>query len=205
VCKTAKKLSRSTIMGDVNGSNGCINNSEGNVGEQGPRNNIIYHSASYETTPLLSVVQGETGSSGLNYNNASKKYDSSGKYVQVPKYPSNKSYFTGANPKTAINVMLLTVIFQSVGFTLVLPSMYLYMKSVSVPPLSFIQLCCLAKYCGDNQNIPHALYSFFISLISLTVIRLGVKILFMVGLLPYIKTVFKCYFYFNLIFFVDIV
>lgn len=98
----------------------------------------------YETTPLLAfdhenppippdlVSINDTAVTSSKYNVVS------GRYVQVPQHPSNSIYSTSnynrenklKASKSSINVVLLTVVFQSVGFTLVLPSMYLYLKSV---------------------------------------------------------------------------
>lgn len=70
---------------------------------------------------LVSINSGDNVITSSRYNKVS------GKYVEVPQY-NNNGQLTAS--KTTINVVLLTVMFQSVGFTLVLPSMYLYLKSV---------------------------------------------------------------------------
>jgi len=106
-----------------------------------PPNAVIYHSASYETTPLLSFTgTNDTSSSSTaaivlqtsarNYNNTSNKAynNNSGRYPSVPKYPSNRSY--QPPPIPGLYAVLITVVLQSIGFTLVLPSMYLYLGSV---------------------------------------------------------------------------
>jgi hypothetical protein len=104
-----------------------------------PPNAPIYHSVTYETTPLLSFAGPNVGESftslspavlhpsGRNYNNTSNRvYNSTGKYTSVPKYPSN----TYQRTIPGLFAVLITVVLQSIGFTLVLPSMYLYLKSV---------------------------------------------------------------------------
>eukprot|EP00026_Physarum_polycephalum_P005557 Phypoly_transcript_05592.p2 GENE.Phypoly_transcript_05592~~Phypoly_transcript_05592.p2 ORF type:complete len:132 (+),score=20.46 Phypoly_transcript_05592:27-422(+) len=110
-----------------------------------PSNGVLYHSASYETTPLLSYTGSHElppqalHSSGRNYNNTSNRvynntsnrvYDSSGKYTSVPKYPSNKGYQPVGPIIPGLNAVLLTVVLQSIGFTLVLPSMWGYLQLV---------------------------------------------------------------------------
>lgn len=104
--------------------------------EENPIPNGIHYSASYETTPLLSFSNPNeppvppVHSSGRNYNNTSNKYNTSGRYNSTPKYPSIKAYQPAATGPAGVYAVLITVILQSIGFTLVLPSMYNYAKDV---------------------------------------------------------------------------